>query len=164
MENGYLVNNRSQTPASGLAKWNKLWCNQDSGLFPTGPTTPVLCEIQRFPSILSRLFRARWNKDSPSSPLWNERKPPLYLLIYFCRKGVCNPTHPFFFNQIEALPGCCFHVAHAIVSDSGKGLLAALKGTSSRKRFISFIKELAMFWSCCLHSDFSAFALRACFK
>ena len=59
MENGYLVNNRSQTPASALAQWNKLWYNLDSGLLPTGPTTPVLCEVQSSPNILPSLFRAR---------------------------------------------------------------------------------------------------------
>lgn len=31
MENGYLVNNRSQTPASVWAQQNKLWCNLAPG-------------------------------------------------------------------------------------------------------------------------------------
>lgn len=44
----------------------------------------------------------------------------------------------------------------AIVLDSGKWLFVALKDTSSRKKIHLFIKELAMFWNGCLHSDFSA--------
>lgn len=45
-----------------------------------------------------------------------------------------------------------------------KGYWRRSKTLALEKGFISFIKELAIFCSGCLHSDFSAFALKACFK
>lgn len=79
---------------------------------------------------------------SLASLLWNEKEtPPLHLFLYFY-KGMLVPTPFFFFlNQIEALVKCRLLVAQVVVPDSGKGLCAALKDTTSRKRFICLLRS-----------------------
>lgn len=62
--------------------------------------------------------------------------PYMYLFIFIVWVHVIHSPHPFFLNQIETLAE---HWSKVIVPNSGKGLFAALKDTSSRKRLIIII-------------------------